>query len=102
MNTAQTFILLVALVEIPWGNTTLQPGEVFRCPEIAMGSLFARRQARLTAQKDRLAFFLSEKPRSEEIAAKLEALGLDPSGNKDARIARLTAYIESLSEEAAS
>jgi hypothetical protein len=94
----QGFTLLVALVAIPWANEMIQPGEAFMCPEIARGSLFARRQAREATRKESLQFFLEAEPKSEELAAKLEELGLDATGNKGERTARLTTYIETLEE----
>lgn len=97
----QGFTLLVALVAIPWANETIQPGEAFVCPEIAMGSLFARKQAREATRKESLLFFLKAEPKSEELAAKLEELGLDATGNKGERTARLAAYIEELEEPGA-
>jgi hypothetical protein len=101
MMIKEGFTLLVALVAIPWANGTIQPGKAFVCPEIAMGSLFARKQAREATREESLIHFLSQNPTSEDLAGVLEYLELDPTGNKETRLTRLTAYIDALEEDGA-
>lgn len=95
------FVMLVALVPIPWANKTIEPGTVFGCPKIAVASLFARKQAREATTKDFLVDFLASKPTSDDIAGVLEHLELDSTGNKETRLTRLTAYMDTLEEPGA-